>query len=178
MLAGLRGALMLARGRPEGIMLMPLAPDAAARSYWAAAFCLPLFMLIRVISGTVPLTGRGISAETIGFVVGWAGYGLATLPMAIASGQAAFWPRFLATWNWVSLFQYCAIVLISLVASLMPAWLGQGINLAGLGYLLWLQWFSTGLALRVGGGAAAGLVLLDLIIGFLMSGFVTGLAGG
>jgi hypothetical protein len=178
MLAGIRGALMLARGRPEGIMLMPLAADAAARSYWAVLFCLPLFMVIRLISGTVPLTGRGVTAEVIGFVVGWAGYGLATLPMAIASGQGAFWPRFLATWSWVSLFQYCAIVVISLVAALMPDWMGQGINLAGLGYLLWLQWFSTGLALRVGGRAAAGLVLLDLIIGFMLSGFVTGLAGG
>jgi hypothetical protein len=178
MLSGMRGALMLARGRPEGIMLMPLTADAAARSYWAAALCLPLFMLIRLVSGAVPLSGRGVTAELLGFAVSWAGYGLATLPMTMAAGQGALWPRFLATWNWVSLFQYCAIVVISLVASLMPSWLGQAVNLAGLGYLLWLQWFATGLALRVGGGAAVGFVLLDLIIGFLMSGFVTGLSGG
>ncbi len=175
-LTGLRGALLLARGRPEGILLMPLTPEAAARSYWAAALCLPLFLLVRLASGTVPLTGRSVAAEIIGFVISWAGYSLATLPMAIAAGQGAFWPRFLATWNFVSLVQYGAIVVISLLAALMPGWMGQGINLAGLGYLMWLQWFGTGLALRIGGGAAVGFVLLDLMIGFLMSGFVSGLA--
>lgn len=174
MIAGFRGALMLARGRAEGIMFMPLTPEAAGRSYWAAALCLPLFLMIRLLSGTVPPTARGISAEIIGFVAGWAGYSLATLPMALAAGQGAMWPRFLATWNWMSLVQYCAIVPISLLASLLPGWIGQGINLAGLGYLMWLQWYGTSLALRVSGGVAVGFVLLDLMIGFLMSGFVSG----
>jgi hypothetical protein len=177
-LAGLRGALMLARGRAEGIMLMPLTAEAARRAYWAAVFCLPIFLAVRLLSGVTPLTARGITAEIIGFVVSWAGYSLATLPMVVATGHGALWPRFLATWNWVSLVQYLFIVPISLLASLLPGWLGQGVNLAGLGYLLWLQWFATGLSLRLGGALAAGLVLLDLILGSVVSSFASGLSGG
>jgi hypothetical protein len=82
-----------------------------------------------------------------------------------------------ATWNWVSLVQYGIILVLSLVVNELPGWLGQGVQLAGLGYALWLQWFATGLALQVAGRHAAGFVLLDLFMGLLLSSVVTSLAG-
>lgn len=174
--AGLRGALMLARGRPMGIALMPITADAAGRSFWAAVLCLPFFLVLRLLLGDQALTGRLAVAEVIGFVAGWAAYGLATLPLARACGREALWPRFLATWNWVSLVQYAIILALSLVVGELPGWLAQGAQLAGLGYALWLQWFATGLALQVAGRHAVAFVLLDLMIGLLMSSVVTDLA--
>lgn len=179
MRAGLRGALLLARGRVEGIMLMPISAEGAARSFWAAGLCLPVFLILRLVLSDQPLTGRAVLAEFCGFVVGWAGYALATLPMAIAAGRAPLWPRFLATWNWISVVQYGLILLLGLFSGMgLPGWVAQAAELAGLGYALWLQWFGTGLALQVGGGRAVGFVLLDLIIGMVLSGFVSDLSGG
>lgn len=168
---------MLARGRAMGIALMPITAGAAGRSFWAAALCLPLFLVLRLLLGEQALTGRLVVAELIGFVAGWAAYALATLPLATACGRQALWPRFVATWNWVSLVQYGIILLLSLVVNELPGWLGQGVQLAGLGYALWLQWFATGLALQVAGRHAAGFVLLDLFMGLLLSSVVTSLAG-
>ncbi len=176
MRAGFRGALMLARGRAMGIALMPITAEAAGRSFWAAALCLPCFMMLRFLLGEQPLTGRLAVAELTGFVAGWAAYALATLPLATACGRQALWPRFLATWNWVSLVQYGIIVLLSLVVGELPGLLGQGVQLAGLGYALWLQWFATGLALQVAGRHAAGFVLLDLMMGLVLSSVVSDLA--
>ena len=50
---GLQAALLLARGKPDGLTL--LASDAepalatAARSFWAAALCLPAFVCLQLI---------------------------------------------------------------------------------------------------------------------------------
>jgi hypothetical protein len=177
MRAGLRGALLLARGRVEGIALMPITATGAKRSFWAAVLCLPVFLLLRLVFSDAPITGRGLVAELCGFVAGWAGYGLATLPMAMAAGRGPLWPRFLATWNWTSLVQYGVILLLGLLTAVgLPGWLGQGLELAGLGYALWLQWFATGLALQVSGGRAAGFVLMDLVLGMVLSGFVADLS--
>jgi hypothetical protein len=179
MRAGLRGALLLARGRVEGIMLMPISAEGATRSFWAAALCLPVFLILRLVLSDQPFSGRTMAAELCGFVTGWAGYALATLPMALAAGRGPLWPRFLATWNWINLVQYGLILLLGLMAAAgLPNWLGQTVELAGLGYALWLQWFGTGLALQVGGGRALGFVLLDLMMGMALSGFVSDIAGG
>lgn len=178
MRAGLRGALMLARGRVEGITLMPISAEGAGRSFWAALLCLPIFLLLRLVLNDQPLSSRALAAELCGFVVGWAGYALATLPMAMAAGRGPLWPRFLATWNWISLIQYGLILMLGLLSGAgLPSWLGQTIELAGLGYALWLQWFGTGLALQVGGGRALGFVLLDLVMGMVLSGFVSDISG-
>jgi hypothetical protein len=177
--AGLHGALLLARGRAEGIALMPISAEGAGRSFWVVAFCLPVFLILRLVFSDMPLSGRGLVAELCGFAAGWAGYALASLPMALASGRGPLWPRFLATWNWTSLVQYGVILLLGILSDAgLPSWLGQGIELIGLGYALWLQWFATGLALRVTGGRAAGFVLLDLVLGMVISGFVADLSGG
>ena len=160
-----------------GIALMPITAGSAGRSFWAAALSLPLFLVLRLLLGEQALTGRLVVAELIGFVAGWAAYALATLPLATSCGRQALWPRFVATWNWVSLVQYGIILVLSLVVNELPGWLGQGVQLAGLGYALWLQWFATGLALQVAGRHAAGFVLLDLFMGLLLSSVVTSLAG-
>ena len=143
-----------------GIALTPLSARGAATSFWAAILCLPLFLMLRLLLGEAPLTPRLVAAELVGFAAGWAGYALATLPLAASLNRDMLWPRFLAAWNWVSLVQYGMIVLLSLVVGLLPGWLGQGVQLAGLGYALWLQWFATGLALRQLGNSGVWLALL------------------
>jgi hypothetical protein len=182
--AGLRGAFRLAQGKPDGLALIDLTPEGILRSFWAAAICLPGFLALKLIGwadgdGPAGGLGRGLLAELIGFVVAWAGYALATLPLAEAQGRKADWPRFIAAWNWANVVQY--LVLLALTAPTLlglPGLLAHGLGLAAIGYALWLEWFVTKAALRIAGGPAAMFVLLDLLLGVFVGGFVARLGGG
>ncbi len=182
--AGLRGAFMLARGRPEGLMLVEESPAGAARSFWAAAICLPGFLALRFLSwaatgGPSPGMGRGLTAELLGYACGWVGFALASLKLAEAAGRQAEWPHFLAAWNWANVVQYLVMLALVVPASLgLPPLLANGLGLAALGYALWLEWFVAAQALRLPGGRAVIFVLLDLALTILIGGAVSRVGGG
>lgn len=155
---------------------MPLSSTGAARSFWVMLFCLPCFLLLQQGATESP---RALLAALAGFVAGWAGFALASLAMAQTIGRDMLWPRMLATWNWMNLLQYVLLSLgMLLLPEGLPAWLVQGLGLAGVGYALWLQWFALRLALQTDGRRALGFVLLDLMISIFLSGLVAGLSRG
>lgn len=179
--AGLRGAFLLARGRPEGLMLIESAPEGVARSFWAAAICLPGFLALRFLawadSGIADL-GRGLVVELLGYTSTWAGFALLTLPLAESFRRRADWPHFIAAWNWANVVQYLVLLALTVPASLgLPPLLANGLGLAALGYALWLEWFVAKAALRIGGSAAAMVVTLDLALGIFVGGLVGRLVG-
>ncbi|WP_419899957.1 hypothetical protein [Roseomonas sp. USHLN139] len=191
--AGLRGALLLARGRAEGLAWMPSDAGGAGRSFWAAALCLPIFLVMRLlldgVSGDAAAeaaaiggslaTPRSVLAQLIGYVIGWVAFALAALPMAERMGRGALWPRLVATWNWVNLLQYAILLVFTLLSRwLLPDALQPAASLAGIAYALWLQWYAAQLALGVAGFQAIGLVLLDLALSLFLAGLVAQLSIG
>ncbi|WP_052214419.1 hypothetical protein [Belnapia sp. F-4-1] len=182
--AGLRGALLLARGRVDGLLLMEGSPAGAGRSFWAAAICLPAFLALRFLAWSGdggPELGllRGLVAELIGYACAWVGFALLSLPLAEAAGRRAEWPRFVAAWNWTNVVQYLVMLALTVPAELgLPPLLAHGLGLAGVGYALWLEWFAARSALRIPGGMAAAFVVLDLALGLAVGGVVGRLSGG
>jgi len=182
--AALQGAFLLARGRPEGMAGFETTPEGAARSFWAALFCLPGFIGLRLLSWSVAGgppggLGRGLAAELIGYACTWAAFVLVTQPLVAGFGKAELWPRFIAAWNWCNVIQYAVLALLTLVAaSGVPGWLANGLTVAAMGYVLWFEWFITRAALRVGGGIATLVVVLELAIGFFLAGMVARLSLG
>ncbi len=182
--AGLRGAFMLARGQAHGLMLVEDTALGARRSFWAAAICLPGFLALRLLAWSAtggPSRGVvfGLAAEFIGYAIAWVGFALASLPLAQAAGRGKEWAHFLAAWNWGNVVQYTVLVALTLPAALgLPDVLAYGLGLAAFGYALWLEWFIARQALRVSGGRAAVFVLLDLLLGVFIGGFVGKLTGG
>lgn len=177
MLGGLRGALDLARGRPAGLAWFPATAEGALRSFWAAALCVPVFLLLRLLlEPRMQLTPRGLTAEGIGYVVIWAGYALASWPIARRLGRGAEWPRFVAAWNWATALQYGVVLLLSLIAMPLPEPVQNLLSLCLIGYTLWLEWFVARLALRLPGLPATALVLLDLTLNLFTTGIVMGLS--
>ena len=182
--AGLRGAFMLARGQAHGLMLVEESPQGAARSFWAAAICLPGFLALRLLAwsaGGPPARGVGfaLAAELVGYAIAWAGFALASHALAQAAGRTKEWPHFLAAWNWGNVVQYTVLVALTLPAALgLPDFLAYGLGLAAFGYALWLEWFIARQALRIGAGRAMVFVLLDLLLGVFIGGFVAKLTGG
>lgn len=182
--AGLAGAFLLGRGRPEGMALVEASPAGAWRSFAAAAICLPAFLALRVFGWAAagpPLTGlsRPLAAELIGYALGWVVFALATLPIAQGFGRAAVWPRFIAAWNWTTVVQYLLWLALAVPVALgVGGLLMQGLTLAAFGYAMWLEWFVVRTALALPGMRAAALVLMDLAIGLFLAGLVQRLSIG
>jgi hypothetical protein len=160
--AGLGAALVLARGRPEGIDLLAGEPAeqmaVAGYSFWAAAFCLPPFFVLRALEwlddGVPPEPVHGVALDLLGYGVGWAGFALLMWFIAGALGRRHLWPRFVTVWNWCNVLQY----------------------LVAMGWAMWLEWFATREALELPGAHAAGLVFLDVALGAVLA-VVTGYSG-
>jgi hypothetical protein len=182
--AGLRGAFMLARGRPEGLMLIEETPAGAARSFWAALIALPAFLAVLTLRWAeigAPAVGApvGLAAELVGYACSWVGFALASESLARVAGRQQFWPHFLAGWNWANVVVALVLLALTLPAAFgLPETLADGLALAALGYALWLEWFVAKSALHLGPARAAIFVMLDVMLGIFIGGFVGRVTGG
>lgn len=180
MVRGIAGALLLARANPDGMDAFEPTMEEARASFLAALFCLPIFLALRLVAGpaaVLPDPTRALAADVIAFVCSWAGFAVASLPLAEAMGRRVLWPRFIAAWNWVNLVQYGVLAVLALPELLgLPRMLADALALLGLGYALWLQWFATRIGLGLSGPRAMVFVVLDLGISLFLSGLTTRLA--
>jgi hypothetical protein len=180
-----RGAFLLARGQPAGLALINGTPEGALYSFRAALLCLPVFILLRLVSWTdspVPAGGAVLSmtAELVGFVLAWAGFALASLPAAEAAQRRGRWPFFVAAWNYMNVVQYAVLLLATGLPMLLglPGTVLQAIGLVTLGYVFWLEWFVARITLNISGMQAAGFVLMDAAISIFVAGLVARLSQG
>lgn len=167
----------------DGIDAFDSTMEEARISFLSALFCLPVFLLLRVGFPAPGLAGadpaRALAGDLIAYVCSWAGFALASIPLADAMGRRALWPRFIAAWNWVNLVQYVALAVLTMPAMLgMPRFIADTAGLLGLGYAIWLQWFATRMALGISGLRAAAFVAMDVGIAVFLSGLVARLAAG
>ncbi len=176
-LSGLRGALLLARGRADGLDWLPADMAGAARSFRAAAVALPLFLVLLAVGtgpGGPPLSARVLVLQVLGYAIAWAGYAVLSHRLVTALGKAARWPRFIAAWNWVNVVQYLLLLAGTLPALAgAPNWLAATTALAAQGWALWLEWYAIRLALDTTGPLAAAVmapdILLSLVLAFAMA---------
>jgi hypothetical protein len=172
--AGLHGALLLARGRADGLLLVATDAQGARRSFIAAAICLPAFVCLRLLGWVQdhapPHAEHAFALDLLGYAIGWAGFALISLPIARLLGRAHRWPLFVSAWNWCNVVQYLLLVAAGIPALLgAPGVVDQTAQLIALGWALWLEYYATRLALDVSRVAAIGLVVLDIAIGLFLS---------
>jgi len=172
--SGLQGALLLARGRSDGVRYVEDDIAGAARSFWAAAICLPAFVCLRLLawtSGGMPSHPAQVFAlDLVTFGVGWCGFAVLSHRLVGAMGLGERWPRFITLWNWCNVVQYLLLVVFSIPGLLgAPALLDQSAQLFALGWALWLEWFAFRLTLGIGIIPAAGLVGVDVSLGVLLA---------
>lgn len=172
--SGLQAALLLARGRSDGLRYVADDMAGAARSFWAAAICLPAFVCLRLLSwtggGMPPHPAHVFALDLVTFGVGWCGFAVVSHRLVGAMGLGERWPRFITLWNWCNVVQYLLLVVFSIPGLLgVPAPLDQAAQLFGLGWALWVEWFAFRLTLGVSVVTAAGLVALDVAIGVLLA---------
>jgi hypothetical protein len=174
--AGLAAALLFARGRPEGLALLPNDLATARASFRAALICLPLFLIMRVLSWWLrggPEAGIPVAlvVELIGYSLSWTSFAVVSLFLAGQAKRAEQWPQFIAAWNWANVVQYVLLMGLAIPAALgLPGWMANALGLAALGYAVWLEWFVVRVALNVAGGTAAMFVITDLMLGLFIGG--------
>jgi hypothetical protein len=172
--SGMHGALLLARGRADGVRYVEDDMAGAARSFWAVALSLPAFVCLRLLAwmeaGVPPHAAHIFALDLMTYLIGWCGFAVLSHRLVRVMGLAPRWPRFIALWNWCNVVQYMLLVVFSIPGLLgAPAPLDQASQLFGLGWALWLEWFAFRLTLGIGIVAAAGLVALDVAIGVLLA---------
>jgi len=171
---GVQGALLLARGRADGIRYVETDMAGAARSFWAMAICLPAFVCLRLLAwteqGTPPHLAHTFAVDLTSYVIGWCAFAVLSHRLVSGFGLAARWPRAIALWNWCNVVQYLLLVVFAIPGLLgAPALIDQAAQLIGLGWALWLEWFAFRLTLGIGILPAAGLVALDVVIGVFLA---------
>ncbi len=173
MASGLSAALRLARGRADGVVMVPGDRATIARSFWAIAFCLPAVLCRLLMSWAdtgIPSDAAHLAGlELIVFVLGWLIFVEVTHHLAPVLGRAQRWGRFIALWNWCNVIEN-VLVLAGGLPGLFgaPAVIDEACQLIAIGWALWLEWYATRLALGVGPLIATSLVLLDASIGILL----------
>jgi len=171
--SGVHAALLLARGRAEGLRYVEEDMAGAARSFWAAAVCIPAFVCLRLLAWTgalPPHPAHVFALDLLTYLIGWCGFAVLSYRLVGAMGLAERWPRFIALWNWCNVVQYLLLVVFSIPGLLgAPALLDQVAQLVALGWALWLEWFAFRLTLGIGIVSAAGLVALAVAIGVLLA---------
>lgn len=185
---GLHAALLLARGRPDGLQVLAArdepATATAVRSFWAVALCLPAFICLQLIDlaqepHATPGAAHGLALRLIGYVIGWAGFAVLSHTIAHTMGRTQAWPRFIAAWNWCNVIQYLLLVAAALPPLLhLPDIIGETTFLVAAGWAIWLEWYATRLALEISGLQATALVLLDLALAFGIDAVINGLTLG
>jgi hypothetical protein len=172
--SGVHAALLLARGRAEGLRNVEEDMAGAARSFWAAAICLPAFVCLRLLAWTgsgLPLRPAHVFAlDLLSYAIGWCGFAVLSHRLVAVMGLRERWPRFIALWNWCNVVQYLLLVVSSIPGLLgAPPFFDQVAQLFALGWALWLEWYAFRLTLGIGAVPAAGLVTLDVAIGVLLA---------
>ena len=171
--SGMQGALLLARGRSEGVQLIEGDRVAAIRSFWAIPLCLPAVVCLKLLDWL----GSGIPANApvalgrylLLFLVGWLLFVFVSHHMASVLNKQALWPRFIAVWAYCSVIENTFVAIGGLPEALgAPSIVSQASNLITIGWALWLEWFGIRVSLQVGPLTAGVLLAVDFGIGVLM----------
>ncbi len=179
--SGLSAALRLARGRADGVVMVPGDRSTTARSFWSIAFCLPSVVCRLLMSwmdtGIPADAAHVLGRELIVFVLGWLVFVELTYRLAPVLGRAERWGRFIALWNWCNVIEGLLVVIGGLPGLFgAPEVVDEAFELIAIGWALWLEWYATRLALGVGPLVATSLVLLDQSIGILLASVAVALS--
>jgi hypothetical protein len=179
---GLQTAMLLARGRPDGLARLvapPAEPAAVARhSFWALALCLPIFLVLDLWGDDGAVDPVTLGIDTLGYLVGWVGFAVLSWEIARRIGRGSHWWRFVAAWNWSNVAQHVLMLAAGLLPQMgAPDWLAEAAWVFAAGWAMWIEWYATRLTLDLTRVAAAGFVVIDILVGLLASAASNALTG-
>ena len=176
----LTGCLRLARGDRGGLSCFDRSLDGFWRSFRAAVICYPLYLVLlamRVSVAEWQTSGgwRIVMVETIGYVVAWVAFPLLMLNVVRWIGREHRFFEFMVPYNWCQVPQSALFVLLGLesASGVLSTQASQAIDIVAALATLIYEWFIARVALDTTGLIAVFVVLVDLVLGVLIS-HVTG----
>jgi hypothetical protein len=172
----LAGCLRLARGDRGGLACFDRSLDGFWRSFRAAVISYPLYLVLlamRVSVAEWQQSGgwRIVIVETIGYVVAWVAFPLLMLNVVRWIGRADRFFDFMVPYNWCQVPQSALFVLVGLVSAggVLSTQASEAMDLAAAIATLLYEWFIARVALDTTGLVAVFVVLLDLVLGVMIS---------
>ncbi len=180
--SGLRAALLLARGRSEGMRYVQADVGGVQCSFWALAVSAPAIVCLQLIvwaQDTIPADASHVLAlDMMSYLVGWLGFVVLSFYVVPVLNAGPHWGRFVVAWNWCNVVENMLLVVGSIPGLLhVPPAIDEASQIITTGWALWIEWYATTLALGASGLAAALLVILDQLIGLLLAGLNVTLLG-
>jgi hypothetical protein len=176
------GALRLARGDRGGLQCFDRSLDGFWRSFRAAVIAYPLYLVLLAMRVTLAEWERSggfviVTVETIAYVISWVAFPLIMLAVTQRLGRAQRYFDFMVAYNWSQVPQSALFVLVGLetesgVLGAVPA---QAIEVAAGVAVLVYEWFIARVALDVTAPAAILVVLVDLVVGVVVSNVASSL---
>ena len=170
------GALRLARGDPRGLGFFDTSIDGFWRSFRAGLICYPFFLILlgfRVSEAHWQASGvmRIVIVETIGYVISWVAFPLLMLPLSRWLGREDRFLTFMVAYNWSQVPQTALFVILAAdtASGLLPHAVAQFADFAAAVAVLLYEWYIARVALAVSSSQAVPVVLLDLVLGSVLS---------
>jgi hypothetical protein len=175
------GCLRLARGDRRGLEYFDRSLDGFWRSFMSAFLSYPFFLILLMMrvsladwkaAGGLPI----ILIETIGYVISWVAFPLIMLSVVRWIGREHRFFDFMVPYNWCQLPQSILFVVIGLQSEseALGGSVSQALEFAAAIAVLVYEWYIARVALETSAAAATLVVLVDLVLGVV----VTRAAGG
>jgi hypothetical protein len=180
--AGAYGAWRLALFDPAGMQWFDRSIEGFWRSFRVAALVAPAYALLLYLhdlSGSPPPDlARYLVVQAIAYVVMWVAFPLVMAHLAPIIDRDAEYLGFVVAYNWSTILQMAVLLPLAflLAGRTEPGGPASLLALAGQLALLVYEWFIVKTALRLGGFAATGLVLLDFVLSLLIGSVTDHLA--
>jgi hypothetical protein len=169
--SSLYGAWRLARGDRDGMNFMNLSIDGFWRSFFAAVLAAPAYLLILLIQHTSMDMEMSWLPDLSSYVLGWICWPLVALGLTRMMGLAHNYIPYIITYNWANLVHISFLLPIALIThgQVLPQGLAAMVGLVATLAVLVYLWWVTRVALGASAGIAIGFVVLDVLLGFLLS---------
>ncbi|MGA8757145.1 MAG: hypothetical protein WB611_12615 [Stellaceae bacterium] len=175
------GCLRFARGDRRGLEYFDRSLDGFWRSFMSAFLSYPFFLILLTMrvsladwkaAGGLPI----ILIETIGYIISWVAFPLIMLSVLRWIGREHRFFDFMVPYNWCQLPQSILFFLIGLQSEsdALGGSLSQMLEFAAAIAVLVYEWYIARVALETSAAAATLVVLVDLVLGVV----VTRAAGG
>ncbi len=179
-MAALYGAYRLARRDPRGLSFFEDSETAFWRSFGAAVIIAPLyavFLVVAFASEDMAVSGARFGfVEAISYVIGWTAFPLAAFYLCQILDCERRFVRYIVAYNWSAVLwnpPQILVALLSMSGAVSPG-TGQFLGFVALMLILAYTWFIARTALDIGGIAAVGVVMVDLVLSVLVQALTDG----
>ena len=174
------GSCKLACGDSQGLNFFNTTHQGFWRSFTAALLVAPIFALllnVRYIANQNDVNVmRFICIYSVAYVIGWVAFPILANYLAIALNRQKNFIRYIIAYNWASVPQNIVYLPFATVveAQLIQGDITAVIGVILLGLVFLYTWFVTKSALEISALAAAGIVILDLMLSIVISSITQG----